>query len=95
MDNLGLIEQKLNQMILNEEMENATLLVDNLFKSHLGDNQYLLFCKSAYERLGNTDQVINCLNLLIKNDIKNDRFYHERAMIFMIRVNMAYLKNPY
>jgi len=82
MDNLGLIEQKLNQMILNEEMENATLLVDNLFKSHLGDNQYLLFCKSAYERLGNTDQVINCLNLLIKNDIKNDRFYHERAMIF-------------
>ncbi|MCB5251126.1 MAG: CRISPR-associated primase-polymerase type A1 [Candidatus Cloacimonetes bacterium] len=82
MENLGNIEKNFNQLILSDDYASAGLLIDGLFKSGINETDTLNFCKKAYEKLGNSDKVINCINLLLKDNNTNDELFAERAIIY-------------
>ncbi len=82
MNDFSNIQSKFNEFLLNNQQNEALELINNYFQNHSKDKTALMFCKDSYSKLGKAEQIINCYNLLIKEDLRNADYYYERALIF-------------
>jgi hypothetical protein len=76
------LKSRFHEFLEKDMISEATRLTDNIYNENMESFEHLIFCKEAYSKLGLVENILNCLNLLIKNDSHNAELFYERAMVY-------------